>query len=526
MKHLVKRMLTVLLIVTMCILPTLATFAQAEEELVYYYGDVDENGNIDKFDYILVKRYCLETVTFNDEQLVRGDVDGSGDIDKFDYIIIKRHCLETIEIPKVPVPGTGSGDNSGDVGGDDDVNIKEDPTYANVALNKSYTKAPLYPSYDPTYVDTDNKEMTDGKQPATSGGYRDPAFMAFNTSGDYYRANGYVHVTVDLGEVYELDTLVAYLGSKKLGSGIGAPAFVRFLVSNDGDEWYKAGVAYIEDSSDVNVVTSTLNLKDTLTARYVQYQIVAGSYNWMFVSEVEAYGVKAKAAVEYPESDPIKFLFVGNSATYYFNVPDKLLFIAESAGVEIDVTYCCIGSAYLSQFADANDEARGKLLRSKIAEKDYDYIVLQDNSNCDYEDTKAALDILVPYLRSAEPNAEILLYERYSSNTDPNQRPISGKRLHNAYTQLAKDFNIEKQAHVSDAFLLCYEKYPSIELHHTDNSHHGEGAGAYLIASVMAIEFLDIDLDRVTYTSGLKADTVTALKEIANLACTEGYPFK
>ena len=517
MKQFAKRLLMLLLVVAMCVLPGFATITQATEELSYYHGDVNSSGDIDKYDYILVKRYCLKTVTFDDDQMARGDVNKSGEIDKYDYILIKRHCLKTFEIPKV---STGSGDN------DNDQSIKDDPTYTNVALNKSYDKAPLYPSYGPSYPDTGNKEATDGIQPPSDGKYSNAAFMAFNTGGDYYRANGYVDITVDLGDVYELDKFVIHFGSKKLSNGIGAPAFARVLVSNDGDNWYKAGITFHEDTNDTSVVASVLELEDTLTARYVQYRIVAGTYTWMFVSEVEAFGVKAEKAVEYPESDPISFLFIGNSATYYFNVPDKLLFIAETANVEIDVTYCCIGSAYLSQFADANDETRGKLLRSKIAEKDYDYIVLQDNSNCDYADTKAALDILVPYLRSAEPNAELLLYERYSSNTDPSQRPISGKRLHNAYTQLAKDFNIEKQAHVSDAFLLCYEKYPSIELHHTDNSHHGEGAGAYLIASVMAIEFLGIDLDDVSYTAGLNETTVKSLKEIAKLACTEGYPFK
>ncbi len=512
MKQFAKKLLMVVLVVSMCILPSLATLAQATDDgLEYFKGDVNIDGVIDKYDYLLVKRYCLNTVTFTDEQELRSDINGIDGINKYDYLLIKRHCLNTYEIPKVGASGES--------------NIKNDPSYANVALNKTYDKAPLYPSYGPSYPDTNNKEATDGIQPSSGARYSDAAFMAFNTGGDYYRANGYVYITVDLGDIYELDKFAIHLGSKKLSNGIGAPAFARVLVSNDGKEWYKAGVTHHDDTNETSVVASVLELEKTLTARYVQYQIVAGTYTWMFVSEVEAFGIKAEKAVEYPKVDPIKFLFIGNSATYYFNVPDKLLFMAETANVEIDVTYCCIGSAYLSQFADANDEARGKLLRSKIAEKDYDYIVLQDNSNSDYADTKAALDILVPYLRSAEPNAELLLYERYSSNTDPNQRPISGKRLHDAYTQLAKDFNIEKQAHVSDAFLLCYKKYPSIQLHHTDNSHHGEGAGAYLIASVMAIEFLGIDLDDVSYTAGLDANTVKALKEIAELACTEGYDF-
>ena len=41
----------------------------------------------------------------------------------------------------------------------------------------------------------------------------------------------------------------------------------------------------------------------------------------------------------------------------------------------------------------------------------------------------------------------------------------------------------------------------------------------------MAIEFLGIDLDDVTYTGGNDEKTVKALKDIAKLACEKGYEF-
>lgn len=404
---------------------------------------------------------------------------------------------------------------------------EENPVETNVALKKTYTRSPLHPGDgNPSYPDEGNKTATDGVIPLDDAKYSSHEFMGFNANTDYYRQNGYALVTVDLGDVYSLNKFVAYLGSKKLGSGIGAPEFVRIYVSNDGKEWYKAGVTSHKDTDAVSYVASTLELDEALTARYVQYRIVAGLYNWMFLGEVEAYGEKADSAKPYPsEKDTKSILFVGNSSTYYFNVPDKLMLLAESVGVELEVTYCCIGGAYLSQYADANDVERGKLLRSKLNEKKYDIIVVQDNSNSDYNDTKSAMDILMPLFKQTQAEAEVMLYERYSSNTDPNQRPISGKRLHEAYTQVAKDFGIEKHAHVADAFLLCYNQNPGIELHFTDNSHHSD-VGAYLIASVMAIEFLGIDLDDVTYTGGNDEKTVKALKDVAKLACEKGYEFK
>lgn len=96
--------LSVVLIVSMCILPAAATVAQAtNDSLTYFHGDLNSDDKINAFDYILVKRHCLKTITLNEEQLLRGDVNQSGEIDKFDYILIKRHCLKTYTIGKIEI---------------------------------------------------------------------------------------------------------------------------------------------------------------------------------------------------------------------------------------------------------------------------------------------------------------------------------------------------------------------------------------------------------------------------------------
>ena len=60
------------------------------------YGDVNGDGVIDSYDYILVKRACMETVELNGEYAEaakRGD-----DISAFDYILIKRHVMNTYDL--------------------------------------------------------------------------------------------------------------------------------------------------------------------------------------------------------------------------------------------------------------------------------------------------------------------------------------------------------------------------------------------------------------------------------------------
>lgn len=405
------------------------------------------------------------------------------------------------------------------------ISIKGDPNYANVALNKSYTHTTLHPGNDnASYPDEGGISMTDGVIAAADGKYSDPAFMGFNKNHNDYTAKGYSAVTVDLGGLHYLDKFVAHVASKKhLSVGINAPEIVFIYVSHDGETWHRVGYTSHEDSETVASIPSTLELEYAVSARYVQYRFL-GDSNWIFVCEVEAFGIAAEEEIPFPgEEEIVSFLFVGNSSTYYFNIPVKFMHLAASAGVTVEVDNSCVGSAYLSYFADAANERHGIPLREHLASKKYDYVVLQDNSGASYEDSKPAIDILLPLIK--ENGAEMLLYKRYSSNDDPAQRLDSAYRHEVNYSKLAETFGVDRVAPGADAFLICTEKYPEINLYHTDNSHHGAGEGAYLLACVMAIEFLDLDLDKCTYTAGLDEATVAKLKECAKIACETGYDY-
>lgn len=402
-------------------------------------------------------------------------------------------------------------------------NIRDNPAYANVALNKTYTHSSLHPNNSgASYPDEGGKSLTDGKLPAADAKYSDATFAGFNSNTDY-NVRGYATLTIDLGGLYLLDRFAIHYGSKAfLSVGISAPQFAWVYASNDGENWYKVGMTSHEDTDSTSCVASVLELDKPITARYVEFRTVAGGSTWIFVAEAEAFGIETDKELPFEEAETIKMLFVGNSSTYYFSVPDKLLLLAESAGINLEVTYCCVGSAWLHMFADPNSTTHGIPLRNHLNNTKFDYIVVQDNSNADYEDIKPAMDVLMPLFK--ENGGKVLLYMRYSSSTNPAQRPISGKRHHDNYLRLAEEFDIDKVAPVADAFLIGYKKYPELVLHHTDDSHHSD-LGAYLIACVMGITYFDIDLDEVTYTAGFDADTVKKIKEIARIACEEGYDF-
>ena len=403
------------------------------------------------------------------------------------------------------------------------ITIKDSADYKNVAFEKLYTRTSLYPNDNsPSYPDTSNKEMTDGKIPTSSANYSDGAYAGFNKNSEDYVLNGYSAVTVDLGELYYLDKFVSYTGSDAFTSvGISAPSMVMVYVSEDGAAWNKLGESKYECEDGSKLGKFVLETEYAVSGQYVQYRFV-GNLNWMMVAEVEAYGIKGEESIPFYDTiSEISFLFIGNSTTYYFNIPYEFLKITESAGVKTDVNLCTYGGAYLSQFADGTT-TMGKLLKEKLAATKYDFIVLQDNGNADYSDSKPAMDKLIPMVE--KNGAKPVLYKRYSSNDDPAQRPASALRHHKNYIQLAKDFNIDMNAPVADAFLICNQKYPSINLYHTDNSHHST-VGAYLSACVMAMTFLDIDESDITYNADLEPDVAAKLRECARIACETGYDF-
>lgn len=64
----------------------------------YGNGDVNNDGTVDSFDYILVKRLCQATYRGFLSQLGKADVNLDGTVDKYDYILVKRHVFGTYEI--------------------------------------------------------------------------------------------------------------------------------------------------------------------------------------------------------------------------------------------------------------------------------------------------------------------------------------------------------------------------------------------------------------------------------------------
>lgn len=165
-----------------------------------------------------------------------------------------------------------------------------DPNEGNLAYQKTYTANGIF--VDSTgaipYPDEDNKSLTDGTIAASGAFYYDASLVGFNKSTDFYRANGYVGVTVDLGAVYDLTELVTCFAPQNdtnTAAGVLPPTTVEVYVSADNSSWTKAGSASVNAASDG--VTATV--ATTASGRYVQYRYDSDN-SWIMLSEVKAYG--------------------------------------------------------------------------------------------------------------------------------------------------------------------------------------------------------------------------------------------
>ena len=75
------------------------TFIVCDAKLpTYTLGDLNANGEIEKYDYIAVKRAVMGTLALNDVQKLAADVNGKDGVEKYDYILIKRHVMGTFTI--------------------------------------------------------------------------------------------------------------------------------------------------------------------------------------------------------------------------------------------------------------------------------------------------------------------------------------------------------------------------------------------------------------------------------------------
>lgn len=226
-------------------------------------------------------------------------------------------------------------------------------------------------------------------------------------------------------------------------------------------------------------------------------------------------------------SGELRVLFIGDSLTYYNNMPDIFERLASSAGKKIFVGSLTKGGTGLAMMRD--DAAVWQEVTDKINSDKWDVVVFQPNRNhpvmpeyfpqYPFEELKAARD-MAKLIENA--GALPLDYSTFGVNTGRVTREGHTKIMtREAHTDLITAYNAAVSGDIGcpavytgATFNKCISEYPEINLYHTD-SLHPSLAGSYLIACDFYTVIYGESPAGISYAAGLDETTREKLQNTA-----------
>jgi hypothetical protein len=182
-----------------------------------------------------------------------------------------------------------------------------------------------------------------------------------------------------------------------------------------------------------------------------------------------------------PATEPLKVLFIGNSFTYYNNMPAMLARLTASPGSprRIQVDAVTAGGATLGQLWE------WRLARKKIQEHKWDYVVLQEQSARPADNSEKMAEFARKFdTEIRNSGAKTVLYLTWAHRGQPETRPL----IEQAYFALGRELNAQV-APVGPAWQAALARAPNIPLYQSD-SRHPTATGSYIAACVFYLVLL------------------------------------
>jgi len=199
-------------------------------------------------------------------------------------------------------------------------------------------------------------------------------------------------------------------------------------------------------------------------------------------------------------TDSLRILWVGNSYTFYNDLPDKFAELAAEQGLYLATT----------KFLKGGERFSGHMKNTKLIEAikqgGWDYVILQEQSSLPAQSTRTVVNDCYPYARALDslvmahsPQAHVIFYMTWGHmvknvnnkiEKDP-AYPLDESydwfqaRLFNSYLEMTYE-NKAWCAPVGMAWKTVRKEHPEIELYSNDGSHPSL-EGSYLAAhSILA----------------------------------------
>ncbi|MBR4062794.1 MAG: hypothetical protein IKK01_06985 [Clostridia bacterium] len=227
------------------------------------------------------------------------------------------------------------------------------------------------------------------------------------------------------------------------------------------------------------------------------------------------------------KSKKYNFLFIGNSYTHYNDMPEQIFAkILKAAGYDATVTRITKGGWYLIDSAKSTDEVGAKV-ESALQLRDYDYIVLQEQSTCPAvlpDKFYTGVRNLTEKIRAE--GATPILYGTWGRKTGHSVLTENGWTnesmtwmISAAYEAIGAELGIDV-AYAGLAFYDVYTNNKKIEIYDDDKTHPSP-AGSYLAAMTIFAKITGVDPTTVNYTYSVPHADAEILKEAARKAVFE-----
>ena len=177
-----------------------------------------------------------------------------------------------------------------------------------------------------------------------------------------------------------------------------------------------------------------------------------------------------------------KILFIGNSFTFYWNLPSLVESMAKEKGIILDIYQSTAGGATLK---DHWESKRGLESRRVLNKHTFSTIILQDHSTSPLIKTDESKEYFNRFIKLVnKKKSEVILFGTWIYPASP----LIGKSFTGAdpiqhVLMPIVDQTNSRMAPVGTVFRLFQEKHPEISVFTSDNK-HPSAVGTYLAACV------------------------------------------
>ena len=190
--------------------------------------------------------------------------------------------------------------------------------------------------------------------------------------------------------------------------------------------------------------------------------------------------------VSFGQGEKERILFIGNSFTYYWNMPRMVEKMSEHYNLNWDVDQSTLGGAYLEQHWEGE---RKLLTRKLLSNGNYNHIILQDHSTNPVLNPENSRTFLKKFVNLSLKNNPKWYF--YSTWMYPYLRQKSDHLLpiNKFYKKLQTEIG-HNVVEVGKVFEIFSNKHPEINLLN-DDFKHPSPQGSYLIACVIFTQLSD-----------------------------------